>query len=380
MLQSKWLYAVVFILVPARLLCNQSRAWHLPVLPAGCPGPAIAVELLDSGRAMARNGAFPQAQQEAAHQIEEIAPNCTLEIVASFDTIAEIRGAAVLVDDSSRQFLAGVVMEMTPSQRASSNEAAARLIGSLNGQLHAAYGALADRLVVRVYSDFDRAGQTGNANASPGRLLAQQIHARYAGQAELESGTVPAPPLAATPVTPPVAEAKPRSPWPWATAVVGALLLAGLCLVCRVRLQRRDSAPRSGALVALVVNEAVDGHLESPAITCSDRRIEVAAGVPVVFSTEPASATFIAAEVEGGPNGELFRIVPMSDGTLRIRSPHPELTADGEAVRGEHRMRLNAAGTLRLRLEEREYMVRAIFGRQAATAREDLFDAEALHL
>ena len=231
-----------------------------------------------------------------------------------------------------------------------------------------------------MYSDFDRAGQTGKAKASPGRLLAQQMHARYAGPAELESATVPAPPLPAAPATPPVAEAKLRSPWPWAAAVAGALLLAGLCLVCRVRLQRRDAAPRGGDLVALVVNETVDGHLESPAVTRSDRRIEVAAGVPVVFSTEPVSATFIAAEVEGGPNGELFRIVPMRDGTLRILSPHPELTADGEAVRGEHRMRLNAAGTLRLRLEEREYMVRAIFGRQAAAAREDLFDAEALHL
>jgi hypothetical protein len=100
----------------------------------------------------------------------------------------------------------------------------------------------------------------------------------------------------------------------------------------------------------------------------------------VVFSTEPISATFIAVEVEGGPNGELFRIEPREDGTLRIRSPHDELTVDGKAVTGECRVRIDPTTSLRLRLEEREYAVSGVFGRQTAPAREDLFEAEALHL
>src|ERR1039457_3050371 len=128
----RWLFAVVFILVPAAQLCGQSQIRHLPVMPASCPNPTIEVELLDSGRAMAKNGAFAQAQKEAVERIENLLPNCTLGVVASFDAAAEIRAVAILVDDESRQFLAGVVMRLAPSRHASLNENAARLIGSLN--------------------------------------------------------------------------------------------------------------------------------------------------------------------------------------------------------------------------------------------------------
>jgi hypothetical protein len=213
------------------------------------------------------------------------------------------------------------------------------------------------------------------------------MHARYIGEAELLKGKespAPAPPAAdstSAPKEPPaVAASRGQVPWAWAVACAAAILFIGMWLLYRLRLREPKATRRRDELVALRVSEALAAIDGSPGVTNNDRKVEVAVGVPAVFSTDPILATFIAAKVEGGPNGELFRIVPREDGTISIRSSHGALTADGEEVRGERRMRIDSTSSLRLRLGEREYRVSGVFGREATPAREDLFEAEALHL
>jgi hypothetical protein len=163
--------------------------------------------------------------------------------------------------------------------------------------------------------------------------------------------------------------------------LAAGIALAGLAAAIVARLARGRRGARAAGewpreLLVTEVAAPADGE---PGAVARDRRIPVAPGVPVVFSTDANSATYVASVVPGATNGELFRVEPLPDGTVRVQSPHPRLTVNDEPLDVDRRLKVDMREPIRVRLGPREFNIIGVFGRPRSFERtDDVFDAEAL--
>jgi hypothetical protein len=159
----------------------------------------------------------------------------------------------------------------------------------------------------------------------------------------------------------------------------GGILVVGLFTIWfRSRSQKLPVG--LGGLSALLVTEgevATDEGASS--VIGAERRVEVAPGVPAVFSTHANSATYVAAKVPGAAEGELFRLEPLPDGYIRVQSPHARLTVNDIPLGADRRLKVDIHEPVRVRLGRREFNIIGVFGRPRETNRaSDVFDAEPL--
>jgi hypothetical protein len=361
--------------------------WHpTQPVPAICSAPEFEAILIDVSRSMKRGGLFEQVQQDVDDYIMKKAPACTLSIVGSFGMTADVKNSQFLVNLDSRTRLVAAVHSLRPTQTSTNLDEAAKLIELLSYQLRAAYGTPANQLVVRLYSDFESSPSNGKPNFSLGEYLAHRMDAKYLhlsswdGPAErtvrLQTGHADDD------------DRKVRSPEPKKTplsilslAVAGcAALLGSLIALVWLRSRSPNVGPRAGALRALLVNESAVGHGEGDAAAVSpERRVDVAAGVPAVFSTDANSATYVAAVIPAADNGELFRIEPLPDDSVRVQSRHSRLTVNDEPIGVERHMKVDIREPIRILLGPREFNIIGVFGRPQVSERGDnVFDAEPL--
>jgi hypothetical protein len=383
----RFLNPLLIGLLAGTRICPAADVWRPPLsVPAVCSTVAFEVVLVDVSRSMAGGGLFRGVQRDVSDRIRGRVPTCTLEIVASFGLTADVTDAAFLVDRASRERLIGTIRELKPEHPSTNLDEAAKLVELLSYQLRAAYGAPADRLIVRVYSDFESSPSTGKPKFSLGDYLARRMGARYLsipGDANAAVQTLALHPgqgaeKAESPL-PPDSGKMPVPPF--ALAVAGGVLLAlGLVIVIRWHLSKpQDRAPADGRLRSLLVTESVATDGEAPSIAAAERPIEVATGVPAVFSTDANSATYIASVVPGAANGELFRVEPLPDGSVRIQSPHPRLTVNNEPLDLDRWLKVDIRQPILVRLGPREFDIVGVFGRPRAFERsDDVFDAEVL--
>lgn len=360
--------------------------WRPPVpAPAACSKPTFEVLLIDVSRSMAHSGVFQHVQRMASDHIRDGVPACTLAVVASFGLTADVQDGAFLNDPESRQRLIRAVLALKPDHRTTNLDEAAKLVELLNYQLRAAYGFAADRLVVRVHSDFESSPSVGKPNFSLGAYLARRMEARYVripgekNTAE-EALTLRAKRNAAalgSSSTP----AQPKMPSSVLSFAVGGavILLASLIGVIWLRTRSRNKLRNGGGLRALLVTESAESAVDGTPVVGPERRVDVVLGVPAVFSTDTNAATYIASVVPGAANGELFRVEPLPDGSVRVESPHPRLTVNGEPLDLDRRLRVDIREPIRVGLGPREFAIVGVFGRPRSSDRGDeVFDAEAL--
>ena len=89
----------------------------------------------------------------------------------------------------------------------------------------------------------------------------------------------------------------------------------------------------------------------------------------MVFSTDANSATYVATVVPGAANGELFRVEPLPDGTVRVQSPHSHLMVNDEPLDLDRRLKVDIHEPIRVRLGPREFNIIGVFGRAPAGGR-----------
>ena len=118
-----------------------------------------------------------------------------------------------------------------------------------------------------------------------------------------------------------------------------------------------------------------------PEIFRRDQRVEAAVGVPLVFSTNSVSATYVATILPGGVNGDLFRVQVGSDRRVSIQSPHTELAVNGEPRKAGFLYRLDAHEAIQVRLGPRGFDIVGVFQKVGAdqTVRQ-VFEAPPLPL
>jgi hypothetical protein len=278
------------------------------------------------------------------------------------------------------------VQHLRPVHTATNLDEAAKLVELLSYQLRDAYGTPASRLVVRVYSDHESSPSVGKPNFSLGEYLARRMDARYvhvsagdlpteqmlgvqAGLGEGRSGT-----------DAPLESRKASGAVTVLAVAAGLVLLGALLTFIWLRSRSPGSPARAGGLGALLVTEnPVAAEAGGPAAVGPERHVAVATGVPVVFSTDANSATYIAAVVPGAADGELFRVEPLPDGCVRIQSPHASLTVNDEPLGVDRQLKVDIRMPIRVRLGPREFNIIGVFARPRAFDRaDDVFDAEAL--
>lgn len=373
--------------LPAVLLADPtSEVWRPPQpVPSACESMRFEAVLVDVSKSMKRGGLFEQTRKNIEEYLAKAAP-CTLVVLGSFGVTADVHDAQFLATSGARARLMSAVSGLRATHTSTNLDEAAKLVELLSYQLRATYGAPANRLIVRVYSDFESSPSTGKPNFSLGEYLARRMDARYmrvsAGDNPAEQTVNVQTDQAAKEVQtsrPPEAGRVSRQVVTLGVAG-GVILLAGMMLLVWLRARSSKSRPRAGGLGALLVTEsAIAAEEGPPAAVGPERRIEVAAGVPAVFSTDATSATYIAAVVPGGANGELFRVEPLPDGSVRIQSLHPRLTVNDEPLDVDRRLKVNIREPIRVRLGPREFNIVGVFGRpRALEGADDVFDAEAL--
>ncbi len=369
-------------LLPSSLFSREATGvWQPPLPPpAGCPTLSFDVVLLDISLSMKRRGRFEDAKQRVTQFLTQ-APACSLVVVGTFGLTADVRDGQFLTIEGRARLLA-VVNSLHPTHSYTNEDEAAKLIELISYQLRDAYGAQANQLVARVYSDFENSPSADKPHMSVGRFLAGRMGADYSQLTLKEAPKGPAAePDAASPdpgraTNAPPGPAIPRGSRSSLPAMcVGAGGVLGLLVLLAVVLARgRQSRPGESKLEALLVTESVAAeNPDTPPTVHPGRRVEVATGVPAVFSTDPNSATFIAASVPGAPAGELFRIVPQPDERMRIECSLPGLTVN-EAPYKNEREGISLAEPIRLRLGPREFAISGIVRRARAVAETDVYE------
>jgi hypothetical protein len=369
-------------LLPSSLLSREANGiWRPPQPPpAGCPTLSFDMELLDISRSMNRHGRFEEAKQRITENLSG-APACSLVVLATFGLTADVRDGGFLTTPDGRSRLLATVKTLRPTHNYTNEDEAAKLIELIGYQLREAYGPQANQLVVRIYSDFESSPSAGKPPASVASLLAGRMGAEYSRLTleDAPKGTTAEPaavtsaPVSASP-TPEVPRATPRS-WPWVTALcctLGLLVLLGGFLT-----RARPSRAEESQLEALLITESLAGEApDADPTSLPERRVEVAMGVPAVFSTDPNSATYIASTVPGAAAGELFRLVPLPGERIRIESSLPGLAVNGAPYRNE-RNGISLAAPIRIQLGPRTFAISGVIRRPRPLAGTDVFEAEA---
>jgi hypothetical protein len=285
------------------------------------------------------------------------------------------------VGAAERERLVRSVHALKPTSSFTNLDEVAKLIELLSYQLRAVYGPFAHRLTFRVYSDFESAPSLGKPKFLLADYLARRMgpgysHIPTAGNAtELTLTLQPVPDVRKTDHARPVSagkEAVLRFLVPGASA---ALLALGVLVFRWLRSGYRDRSPETKPLRSLLVTESVDKDGQPPRGATEERCIQVATGVPMLFSTDATCAAYVASGVPGEAQGELFRIEPLPDGSIRIQSPHPRLTVNEEPLNADRRLTVSIREPIRIRLGPREFNIVGVFGAVAAFRRESVFDA-----
>lgn len=366
----RWSLLVIAIplLADAPRLVPTSQTWYPPILPTQCDRFRVEMLLFDVSQSMRREDRFLQAQAAAAGHIG-LAPACSLEIIAFFGMTADVARGEFIVDGASRARLIDSIRRLKPNQQYTNLDEAAKLVELSSYKLRTAYGEPGNRLFVRVYSDDVSSPSIGKPKFSLAGYLAGRMSARHV---RISTRDVPpeglvggdlGQPDAGKPgqrdeggaalkaIRPPVAL------WVWLSFV--AVGLAGAALV-RLRQKRPHATGRRlEALLVLERTENPDGVVAG----ASERRVEVAAGVPAVFSTNANSATFVAAAIAGAVQGELFRIEPVLEDQAVISSPHPRLTVDGQPLQRGRSLKVSLHEPFRVCLGPRVFDITGVFAR-----------------
>ena len=352
---------------------------------AACGAMQFEAVLVDVSKSMRRGGLFEQVEKNVEDYLASASP-CTLVVVGSFGLTADVHEAQFLATVAGKARLVAAVRRLRATHTSTNLDEAAKLVELLSYQLRAAYGAPASRLVVRVYSDYESSPSTGKPSFSLGEYLARRMDARYL---RVSAGDVPSETKVHLQTGQGVADNRKGLP-PGSKAVSKAyagpaiagavVLIAGLVALIWFRSRADRRASRGVVTAALLVTERLARDGEGAAeIVREERRVEVPTGVPAVFSTDVNSATYIAAVVPAAANGELFRVEPLADGSVRVQSPHPRLTVNDEPLDVDQRLRVDIREQIRVRLGPREFNIIGVFGRPRAFERaDDVFDAEAL--
>jgi hypothetical protein len=346
--------------------------WQPPrQVPGGCASIEFEAVLVDVSKSMKHGGLFIHFLKDIEGHLADTAP-CTLVVLGSFGVTADVDEAQFLATNDGRSRLVSALRHLRATHTSTNLDEAAKLIELLSYQLRDAYGTQANRLVVHVYSDFASSPSTGKPNFSLGEYLARRMDARYIRVYAGDSPAERAVNVQSTQVTEGAQTPHPAKPGrrfgPFALAVSGGvILLAALPVLIWLRRRSRNSLPHGGGLDALLVTEgAVPAEGGAAGAVGTERGVAVAPGVPVVFSTDANSATYVASVVPGAEKGELFRVEPLADGCVCVQSPYPRLKVD-------------IREPIRVRLGPREFNIIGVFGRPRARERtDDVFDAEAL--
>ena len=170
----------VFLLASCLLASPAADIWHPPqAVPPQCSELRFEVLLFDVSRSMLRSGLFRQAQEDAAVYILTKAPECTLVIVGSFGVTADVRRGEFLLNHESRARLADSVRTLQATHGYTNLDEAAKLVELLSYQLRAAYGAQANQLVVKAYTDDESRPYAGKPQFSLAEYLAVRMNARH---------------------------------------------------------------------------------------------------------------------------------------------------------------------------------------------------------
>jgi hypothetical protein len=308
-------------------------------------------------------------------------------VVASFGVTADISAAEFLISSENRVKLVGLVQHLTANHPHTNFDEAAKLVELLSLQLQSVYGSRSADLSVRVYSDLISAPSIGKPQFS----LADHLVNRLAAHHPVVADSLPDEQRIRVDLSPPPANdqarkaagggaRRPVPTWALPLGVGGGLLALGVALLFWFWVRSRRRPPCDGGLESLLVTEnTLQVDAEAPEVLVRDRRVPVAPGVPAVFSTDPNAATYIASVVPEAPNGELFRVEPLPDGSVRIQSQYPRLTVNDEPLAVDRRLKVSIREPIRVRLGPREFNIIGVFGRPQALGRaDDVFDAEAL--
>jgi hypothetical protein len=331
---------------------------------------------------MRQGGRFREAQEAIIQQIDD-APRCTLAIVASFGVTADVVQGEFVLDEETRQRLADAVRTLQPTHAYTNFDEAAKLIELLAYQIQGQYGATGMPLWVNAYTDGQSQPSQGKPKFSLADYLTRRMGARHLlltpaqlgsfqglGIETKQNGTdLPAPPRAGT-----------NKVWSLPVFVgLGIGLLFAALVVIKHRMSRIPVAARIPLDALLVTEQLENDKAAPPLVIASDRRIPIAERVPVVFATDAASATYVAAVVPGAASGELFRIEPLLDGCVSVHSSHPRLTVNDEPLDVDRRRKVDLREPIRIRLGPREFKIVGVFGQpRAYDPRDEIFEAEPL--
>jgi hypothetical protein len=365
--------------------------WRPPsAVPSKCVAPQFDVLLLDISGSMTEAGHFRSALDKVGTYLSTEAPDCTLVIVASFGVTADVVGADFLTTADSRAQLANAARQLRATHRYTNLDEAAKLIELLGYQIQSAYGASPSDLRVRVYSDMISAASDGKSTFSLTEFLAARMADRrlrvsaetLAGEQRIRVQADPLPPAAPAqhPTQLPADTARSKRVMPLlALAVVGMLILITTALI-RARARRSASPASALRLESLTVSEQVAANTNSPTDAPIERRLRTETGVPVIFSTDPLRATYIARHVAGTVDGELFRIDSARDGSITVRSPYATLEVNGVALGPALHRATDLSTAARIQLGPRLFIVNGGFTRLTASrVCGDVFEAGPLH-
>jgi hypothetical protein len=361
--------------------------WRLPqLIPTPCSEVRTVLLLMDVSGSMNAMNRLDLAKASATKYLVSDAPDCTLAIVASFGITADVVGAEFLTGQENRFRLAELVRHVVANHPYTNLDEAAKLVELLNYQLQAVYGRKSADLSVRVYSDLISAPSVGKSQFSLSEFLADRLAAQHP---RLTADTLPEEQHIQIRPSPPALSDQNRGiTGGGSTRVSGialllaaaGLLVSGLVLLIWLRFRSSGRPPRVSGLECLLVTEsASQPDAKRPEVLVRDRRVPVAPGVPTLFSTDANSATYVVALVPGAAEGELFRVEPLTDGSVRIRSPHPRLTVNDEPLDVDRRLKVDIREPIRVCLGRREFNITGVFGHHRTADRGyDVFDAEPL--
>ena len=292
--------------------------------------------------------------------------------------------ASSLFDRQSRKRLANSVRTLRATHGYTNFDEAAKLVELLSYQLRGAYGRSADRFMVRAFTDYESRPYADKPKFSLVEYLAQRLNARHIrvsveDQTTSQQLQVQAMPQSAAAGQRPnqYASARSRSRFWVETVVIGAgvLLITLLGLWLTSRPQATQSAPAS--LGAILVTEKIDQPTGNTSdVIVKGHRINVNTWVPVMFSTEPERASYIAARAPGTADGDLFSVTPMPQGRVNIQSRHTSVVVDGKRL-GHRSLRVALDKPVEIRVGHRLFELTGVFATAHPAARgEQLFYAK----
>ena len=375
MLRSTWLVVSVFITPLIPLTASSQRpVWHLDqaLSSPGCAQIGVEAVLIDVSHSMGAAGSFSNVQAEVVDRIRNPVSPCTFEIVASFGAAARVVGAGVISDPKTQVALVRVVQALQPTDAYTNLDEVANLAGLLVGELKAAHSAVADAVLVRVYSDLADGGPKEGRSFPFGEYLTDRMVAKGLRVSPGRPGS----PLEfklqiASNADKDAKIINTTSDW---RSVFAARPLVGFLLISLISLLavggwlfwfRGRASVGPAPLEALAVAERIQNDdQQPPTVITGERRIRVAVGVPVVFSTDVNRATYVAAELPGGAQGELFRVEPLPDARVMITSLQHRLTVNGGPLGPNHRSTVNLDEPVNIQLGRRCFEIGGVFFRR----------------